>query len=1108
MGENRLTRWHSLPMFLGCLVATLLAGGAVTAYAAPQYSVNCSTCHSMPPLDDTTRNVATGGFVGNHTRHANSSATSCAKCHGSGVTSYTTSHRSGTIDFAANINSSPATGQYKVGGTAITFKNQTSVPVVGSCSSVNCHFESVTPTWGAANFSSTADCQQCHASPPTTVAVGHSKHDTYFPLSANGCKNCHPDYSSSPIFQHATSAGERPLKVVLAEGTYSGTGLNYLPSQSASRTLGGCTNLYCHSPGDRNTSTYNAPNQAANWGGSSLACNGCHKYDVASGDPIVTPAAGFGHTKHVNSTITTKIACYKCHSGTVNSAGVIINKANHVDNVNKQVTIKFANTTSAAAGLYKGQAAATVAFKTAAGSYGSCTNVYCHSDGTKATAPFTNMSTPKWGSALAGNCAGCHGGNGTTVKKMATGSHTKHIAGGGAAGYTLGCVECHSATVSNDTTISNPANHLNYAINVVLNSGGTYSANGHQPGGAVGTCSATFCHSNGAGTYTTPTWGNAATGACGSCHGVVAGTPPASASHTKHVGTAYNYLFSCATCHVRVVKNTTNSTIQATMSSAKLHITGTHSVNFNTAVTLAGAYTTATKTCTNIYCHSNGTVTAGSTFTAISTATWGRSNTAGCGGCHSYPPAYANGSPKANSHAKHASFTCNNCHNNTTTNGTTISNTANHVNKVYDVAPGGTTTFTLSNTPAPGTPAQCSNISCHGGTGSSATWGATLNCQDCHGNGSTASFLTYSANFWSGTTLAKIQMTGSGSWATNGHGLASGTYPGTNNPAAAFTATAACEYCHDSTVLHKDGTNPFRLRNQVDAIWGRNGVCQSCHAVGSAGVTVGGVLRNGTVKVGSTHHGAKHLTATAGGQYCWDCHNGHGANGTNHAMIRTAVAVTNDGVYGIPQTFATVAFTLSATPTGTDFVQATNGASTKICQACHSTTNHYTATTSDSHNITSNCIACHSHTNSSNVNGAFAPAQCDACHGYPPMPRNVAVTFGRMNNYTSAKFEDYSGGGGAHATAAHVKLTAKASDGWTNCTPCHYNQSATHQMITPVRTHVSNINVTINPKLRFNNVTFGKYSGAKLVNPYANKTGSCYSVACHFSPSPKWSTEK
>jgi hypothetical protein len=101
-----------------------------------------------------------------------------------------------------------------------------------------------------------------------------------------------------------------------------------------------------------------------------------------------------------------------------------------------------------------------------------------------------------------------------------------------------------------------------------------------------------------------------------------------------------------------------------------------------------------------------------------------------CTGCHSKPPDYANGNPKANSHGAHNNYTCNNCHIDTTTDGDTIANLTNHINNVYNVSPGIGYSFTYDDNTH-----TCSNVrsdaigSCHFDT--EATWGESA-CTSCH----------------------------------------------------------------------------------------------------------------------------------------------------------------------------------------------------------------------------------------------------------------------------------------------------------------------------------------------------------------------------------------
>ena len=110
-------------------------------------------------------------------------------------------------------------------------------------------------------------------------------------------------------------------------------------------------------------------------------------------------------------------------------------------------------------------------------------------------------------------------------------------------------------------------------------------------------------------------------------------------------------------------------------------------------------------TCSGVYCH--GGVAA--------TPTWNASTVLACNACHG-TSADPSGAPAGDSHVLHG-YSCATCHSGTTTNGTTIANTALHVNGRPDVAQGSGVTFTYSGD------GSCSNISCH--FGGSATWGTT-----------------------------------------------------------------------------------------------------------------------------------------------------------------------------------------------------------------------------------------------------------------------------------------------------------------------------------------------------------------------------------------------
>src|SRR6266581_292232 len=302
------------------------------AQAAPQYSLTCVDCHQMPPLDSPTgtRDSNTGAFKGNHQAHAGTTAATCVKCHGNQVTSYTTSHRTKQIQMQqGNINGSP------LGAAAAysrTFFNQTSVPpaTLGSCSSVNCHFEAASPAWGGTAFAAPADCSQCHLVAPNTGnhPVLGSKHGNYLGTGTGSCLKCHPNHlTEAKPFAHATSAANRGIKVQFTTapnsgGTYSDSGLNFLPSQGKS-SYGNCSNLYCHSDGKGGPANVASPT----WG-ASLNCKGCHNSNLASGAAMNTGK----HTVHVDNAgfIGSNYGCAECHAQTVSNDTTIASYPNHV----------------------------------------------------------------------------------------------------------------------------------------------------------------------------------------------------------------------------------------------------------------------------------------------------------------------------------------------------------------------------------------------------------------------------------------------------------------------------------------------------------------------------------------------------------------------------------------------------------------------------------------------------------------------------------------------------------------------------------------------------------------------------------------------------------
>jgi predicted CxxxxCH...CXXCH cytochrome family protein len=205
-----------------------------------------------------------------------------------------------------------------------------------------------------------------------------------------------------------------------------------------------------------------------------------------------------------------------------------------------------------------------------------------------------------------------------------------------------------------------------------------------------------------------------------------AATPGAHAKHATESG----YNFTCDTCHFNGMPVTliaeSPQKLQigfnylgmggGTYDGFILQSPYTYDATGGTAVTTNG-----TMTCSNIYCHSNGTSVSSGIVAQSTSPSWDTTGPLPCNTCHGYPPQYAQDQPKSNSHVIHVQqlsqnswFNCGTCHYSTTTDGVTITNTANHVNGRYDVNPSPDVTFTYTYDRGGGT---CTNITCHGSPG-------------------------------------------------------------------------------------------------------------------------------------------------------------------------------------------------------------------------------------------------------------------------------------------------------------------------------------------------------------------------------------------------------
>jgi len=933
----------------------------------------------------------------------------------------------------------------------------------GSCSNVYCHSTVqanggtgaptyATPTWGG-----TVQCGDCHAgdgvngNTSSVMATGsHTKHVSTYGFN---CATCH-NGAGNGTSKHA----DGNIDVIISTTYGASATYNGMPTNTAGDGYSTCSSVYCHSNGKVNDTGSTVGQYATpTWGGT-VTCKSCHGTGGTSqvGEPDYANAGAGAvdansHPAHIASLGASTTSCNKCHSQTVDTTGAINTAGGK--HVNQTKDVVFAD-----GGTYDS------ATKT-------CSTTYCHGTG-----------TPQWGGTVA--CGDCHAVNNTlggshgthwSVSTNATSTDRQTAANNSSTtNYQFTCAVCHNGA----THAGGPAG-TNQVAEVVFDAtvagGGTYTAGTtvtSDPNGfnyTDGSCSSTYCHSNGAGgaPNVTPTWG--ATLDCKSCHNYTAasGTPMASGSHAAHVSATVMSQKTCETCHNATTTDGVNITDKTK------HVN--HTVDVVLSATYGGTYSGTTKSCSSTYCHSNATALTAPYGAPNQSLAWG-SGTATCSSCHDGPPtgpSYANGSPKANSHAKHTgapwNFTCDKCHAATvsynSTNGTySISTPANHLNQQYDIS--GTDIGSYTYNAAGGT---CSNIACHGGN--SAQWGSTLSCQDCHLGSTDVDDYTFN----NGVT-ATISST---EWTSSGHGQS--------------TIGLSCNYCHDSNVTHGTGTNPFRLANNNVNGNGWNDVCLVCHMTGSTGYDPGTGLKVSSLKIDKYHYGASHTATYNGGKFCWDCHDPHGDG--NIKMVQKNPAKTTDGTYGIPTSTPSVnvVFTDDTIGAGAGgFARRTAPYEEGICNACHDTAaglNNYTSTGYDPTHYTTVCTQCHKHSADTTVDGnAFKPAggNCDSCHGYPPPPHPDGTTTAdphqvHFNNIVNS----YNPNGTWQADPTQTTWDANTHP---VCAVCH-DMSTTANHMDNTR-EVAPVGEAFDPN---STPTYD-----------LNNTHTCSNIRCHFGKSPSW----
>ncbi|RII29939.1 MAG: hypothetical protein CXR30_09075 [Geobacter sp.] len=654
------------------------------------------------------------------------------------------------------------------------------------------------------------------------------------------------------------------------------------------------------------------------------------------------------------------------------------------------------------------------------------------------------------------------------------GNHRNHLPATPVAGD---CSICHTPVAPTDfghqNNIIGMANSLKGYSSAALRAKydkGVFFNQTSIPNLTNATCSNVSCHFE----KKTPAWGSApyATPAdCNACHGA----PPSGAatgtagSHARHdayfPGTA-----NCQKCHP-------GYTVFSHASSAgrPLRVQGylrNPQNNLETGATYSGTGTNYLPSksgaqtfgsCNNLYCHSNSG--PNNTARAYASPTWG-SGALNCGSCHADMSTVTSTAPNGG-HYAHAStanttgpkLACSTCH---PGYSATSVNVPTHVNQQVELAfaTGAATTYSkASPMPAGGAWGTCSASACHG-TASGLVWGGTLykvgtdDCSTCHAS-SAAGAVTASNPFYSTASPTKVTATTDPKVGAHTSHIAM-----IDSMATALN----CSDCHGTVTMtsanHITGVTTFAwstLAQTGGLTPTYNATTGACSNVYCHGAKMPGGDTSGTNRTPVWN--ASFLPATISAAACGSCHGFPPAAATGHPSVTIPA--------GFPAT-ASIGTTCS----------------------CHANIN-------PAGNSYANIFV----DKTLHINGTvevISSGACDSCHGYPP----VSVGFvGTHNNWSSARTENYAGGGGAHAILNHVSNLAKPSDGFANCVKCH--NPADHQM-SPIAFNPSrNIKVNVNQRYRMEAAKQDKYTSNRL-DAGAHQTGTCSNLSCHFGATPKW----
>jgi len=657
---------------------------------------------------------------------------------------------------------------------------------------------------------------------------------------------------------------------------------------------------------------------------------------------------------------------------------------------------------------------------------------------------------------------------GDMVSTLPLGAHQRHV-----VDRTFTCETCHNGhnMPTRDKKIT-----MSFTGLAVLNSSPVYDPpaewttgkwqywDGTNPWTSTTStqdCSNVYCHSTGQGdgegnatpVYSTPDWGNASTGACGTCHGNGdAGNEPASGSHTAHLTTSVMTI-QCQDCHSGTLDGRAGDPYELAATHVDGQIDVDPALKYESAPNVPADGTPGNEygNCYNASCHNNGIT--------VSSPKWG-SVVPECNECHTSPPNDVSHNAHMNSTVM-SNIACSNCHDNADNN--TVTPPAEHLDgtvDVYDVTPGdlgypsdvalGSQTWTSCSAGA------TSANYCHDngfGKVDSPVWGSTgvAQCSECHevrpGTGSHGTHLNHAT--------VTVDCGNCHTGAVEGS-----TPPASGHLDGARAADGDCSVCHVSITQPTWGTDLSGVPECVRCHYNPTGSQPSVDSEAARAPEVGAHLshldRDGN---GATAHNITTPVA------CSDCHvvpsgvgdAGHINDGTAGAELtfsgRAVLKGQSPDWNNITPGACTNTYCHAPTlPNGTadganrapDFsTPVMTGAATNDCVQCHQAPPDPSVITSHQGKGLANCVECHVDTDSydsgtdtytfgdltKHINGSLDVSACTACHGASGSTGAPLIPSDLVGNATA----DPATG---HGVGAHQKHVV---DEGLLCADCHFN---------------------------------------------------------------------